>query len=109
MTMHRGQAPHDKEDEMNSTGTRSDWASGAAGAMTGFGILTFALFPFALPLLILTIAAALPFILPLVAFAVLAAILRGTWLGIRAAGRGIRRLPASPTRRPRRMSEAVCS
>jgi hypothetical protein len=84
---------------MNS-GTRSDWASGAAGAMMGLGILTFALFPFALPLLILTFAAALPFILPLVAVAMLAAILRGVWLGIRAAGRGMRRLPAASTRQP---------
>ena len=58
-----------------------------------------AFFPFALPILILTVAATLPLVLPLVVVAAVAALLRGTWLGMRAAGRGIRRHWPSRTRR----------
>ncbi len=84
---------------MDSVSSHSDWFSGTAAAATGLGVLTLALFPFALPVLVLTIAATLPLVLPLVVVAGVAAILRGTWLGIRAAGRGIRRLQPSRTRR----------
>ena len=82
---------------MDSAGSRSDWVSGTAAVATGLGVLTFAL-PLALPFLILTIVATLPLALPLVAVAAVAAILTGTWLGIRAAGRGIRRLRRPPGR-----------
>ena len=86
---------------MNSADSHSDLVSGTAAAATGFGVVTFAFFPFALPLLILTVAAALPLILPLVVVGVVVAILKGTSHGIRAAGRGARRLWASGTsRRP---------
>ena len=77
---------------MNFADSHSDWLAGAGGAAAGVGILTFALFPFAVPMLLLTIVAALPFVLPLLALAVIALILAATWLGIRAAGRGILRL-----------------
>jgi hypothetical protein len=77
---------------MGSTGSGSEWFSGTAAAATGMGILTMALFPFAIPIVLLTIAATLPFVLPLIVVAAVAAILTGAWLGIRAAGRGIRRL-----------------
>ena len=62
---------------------------------------TFVLFPLALPCLGLVIVAALLLALPLLALAAVAAVLTGTWLGIRAAGRGLRRLrrPALPETR----------
>ena len=82
---------------MGSTGSGSDWFSGNAAA-AGMGILTMALFPFAIPLVLLTIAAVVPLALPLIAVAAVAAILTGAWLGIRAAGRGIRRLVRGPGR-----------
>ncbi|MGH2985550.1 MAG: hypothetical protein ACRDLO_02545 [Solirubrobacterales bacterium] len=84
---------------MDSAGSRSDWVFGTAAAATGVGILTFALFPLAIPIVVLTIVATLPFALPLIAVAAIAAILIGAWLGIRAAGRGIRRLGRGPGRR----------
>jgi hypothetical protein len=62
--------------------------------MTGLGVLPFALFPLAVPLLILTIVGTLPVVLPLVAFAAVAAILTGAGIGIGAGGRGVRRLLA---------------
>ncbi len=84
---------------MDSVGSHTNWFSGIAAAATGLGVLTFAFFPFALPILILTVAATLPLVLPLVVVAAVAALLRGTWLGMRAAGRGIRRHWPSRTRR----------
>lgn len=77
---------------MDSAGSRSDWVSGTAAATTGVAVLTFALFPLAIPIVVLTIIATLPLALPLIAIAAIAAILTGAWLGIRAAGRGIRGL-----------------
>jgi hypothetical protein len=77
---------------MGSTGSLSDWFSGIAGATTGLGILTFAFAPLAIPIVLLTVVAALPLALPLIAIAAIAAILTGTWRAIRAAARGIRRL-----------------
>ncbi len=82
---------------MNSADSHPDLVSGAAAAATGFGVVTFAFFPFALPLLILTVAATLPLVLPLVVVAAVAAIITGAWRGIRAAGRGTRRLWATAT------------
>ena len=88
---------------MDSVSAHSDWLPPAPPQRRrALGVLTFALFPFALPVLVLTIAATLPLVLPLVVVAGVAAILRGTWLGIRAAGRGIRRLqPLSDAPEPR--------
>jgi hypothetical protein len=65
------------------------------------GMVTFILFPFALPCLGLIIVAGLLLALPLLALVAVAAILTGTWLGIRAAGRRLRRLrrPALPETR----------
>ena len=83
---------------MGSTGSGSDWVSGTAAAATGAGILTMALFPLAIPMVVLTIVAVLPFALPFIAVAAIAAILRGAWLGVRAAARGIRRLVRGPGR-----------
>ena len=74
---------------MSSTGSGSDMFSGIAAAATGMGILTFALFPFAVPLLLLTVVAGLVLALPLLALAAIAAILAGARLGVRAAARGI--------------------
>ena len=74
---------------------------GTAAMTAAIGMVTFILFPFALPCLGLIIVAALLLALPLLALVAVAAILTGTWLGIRAAGRGLRRLrrPALPETR----------
>jgi hypothetical protein len=62
------------------------------------GILTLALFSLAIPMVLLTIVAVLPFAITLIAVAPIAAILTGAWLGVRAAGRGIRWLGRGPGR-----------
>ena len=77
---------------MGSTGSRSDWFSGTAAATTGLGILTFTFAPLAIPIVLLTIVAALPLALPVIALAMISAIFVGAWRGIRAAGQSIRRL-----------------
>jgi hypothetical protein len=66
------------------------------------GILTFALFPFALPGLVLVVATGLVLALPLLLIALVGALLAGAWFGIRAAGRGISR-----TRRELKAPETV--
>jgi hypothetical protein len=81
---------------MNSTDSYPELFSGIAAVAAGGGILTFVLFPLAVPMLLLTIAAALPLVLPVIAVALVGAILKGAWVGIRAAGRGIRRLTHRP-------------
>jgi hypothetical protein len=45
------------------TTSAADTASGIAAALTGLGILTIALFPFAIPIALLTAAFAAPFLL----------------------------------------------
>jgi hypothetical protein len=80
---------------MSSTGSRSDWVSGAAATATGTGILMFTLFPLAIPLVGLTIVTMLLVALPLIALAAVVAILIGTWFVIRAAGRAVQRLHRS--------------
>ena len=77
---------------MDSDSSRSDWIFGITGVATGIGVLTFALFPLALPIVILTIVATLPLLLPVVVLGAAAAILTGMWFAIRGAGRGFRRL-----------------
>jgi hypothetical protein len=77
---------------MESDNSRSDWIFGITGVATGIGVLTFALFPLALPIVILTIVWTLPLLAPLIVLGAAAAILAGAWLAIRTAGRGVRRL-----------------
>ncbi len=50
---------------MNFADSHSDWILGAGAAAAGAGLLTFVLFPLAIPMLLLTIVAVLPFVLPL--------------------------------------------
>jgi len=77
---------------MNSTGTRSEWVNGTAAVGTGLGVLTFALFPLAIPFVILTIVALLPLAAPLVVVAAVGAVLAGVWIVLRMIARGARRL-----------------
>jgi hypothetical protein len=93
--------PRMKEAEMDSAGSRDDWVSGTAAAATGLGVLTFALFPLALPIVALTIVATLPLAVPLVVPAAVGAILSGMWLGVRTLARAVRLL-----RRPARGGRA---
>jgi hypothetical protein len=74
---------------MDASHSWSDIVDNIVETVTGLGLITLVLFPFAVPMLGLTIVAVLVLALPL---AVVAAILTGTWLGMRAAGRRIRRL-----------------
>ncbi len=70
----------------------SDGALGAFATLTGLGVVTLALAPLALPILILTLAALLPLAVPLIVLAIPVAIV----LAIRAAYRRL-----MPTRRDR--------
>jgi hypothetical protein len=81
---------------MDSKLSWSEFVDSIAGMVVGVGLFLFVLFPFAVPALALTIAAVLVLALPLVALGAVAAILTGMWLGIRATGRGIRRLRRPP-------------
>ena len=67
--------------------------SGASVALVGLGIVTFALFPLALPILILTAAATIPLLLPVVAIGLVLAVVAAPILLVRrlSGGRGSRR------------------
>jgi hypothetical protein len=70
-----------------ATPSAADTASEVGGVLIGFGILTMALFPFALPILLLTAAFAAPLVLlPLVA-ALPFAVVAGVVLAVRRLGR----------------------
>ena len=88
---------------MKTASSRSEWVTGAGAAAAGLGVLMFALFPLALPFVILTIAAVVPLLLPLVGLAAIA----GAWLGLRSAGQGMRRFDGS--RRARQLKRARAS
>jgi hypothetical protein len=92
---------------MGSNDSYPELFSGIAAVGAAGGILTFALFPFAVPMLLLTLAAVLPLALPVIALAVVGAILAGVWLGVRAAGRGIRRLSHRSTHPGATRAQAV--
>lgn len=77
---------------MNTASSWSDWVTGAGAVAAGLGVLMFALFPLAMPLVILTVVAVLPLLVPMVALAAIAAIFWGVWLGARSAGRAVRGL-----------------
>jgi hypothetical protein len=81
---------------MDSTNSRSEWVSGTAAVATGLGVLTVALFPLAIPILILTIVALIPLAAPLVVVAAVGAIFAGVWILLRTIGRGARRLARRP-------------
>jgi hypothetical protein len=75
--------------------------SGASVAQVGAGVVTFALAPLALPILILTVVAVIPLLLPVLALGLMAAIVT---VPIRLA-RGLRR----PTVRPPRPNAQLVS
>jgi hypothetical protein len=81
-----------EETKVDSNPSWADILDSITSMATGLGLLTFILFPFALPLVFLTIAATLPLLVPLALLGALAALLWGVRIGTRAAGRGIRRL-----------------
>jgi hypothetical protein len=77
--------------------------SEVGGLMTGLGVISFALFPFAVPLIALTALAALPLVL-------LAVLLLPIWLLARGVSRQLRRIErtragrrADAEREPRRV------
>jgi hypothetical protein len=77
---------------MDADHSWSDLVDNIVETVTGLGLITLVLFPFAVPMLGLTILAVLLLALPLVALAAVVAILAGAWLGIRAGGRRVRSL-----------------
>lgn len=78
-------------------GTAVSWI---AAALTAGGTVTFALFPFAIPMLVLTAAFAAPLvILPLV-LALPVGLIAGVVLAIRATVRRLRRLRPAPSQPP---------
>jgi hypothetical protein len=79
---------------MDSHHSWTDVFDTIAPLAVGLGMLTFIIVPFALPLLLLTAAAALPLLAPVVVLGIIGAMIWGVALAIRAAGRGIRRLGA---------------
>jgi hypothetical protein len=101
-------------DSARTTPATADTAAGIAAAVTGIGLIIFALFPLAIPFLLLTAAFAAPLVLLLLAAALPLAFLAGIVLAIRGIGRRLRgrsgsRAPAartqsatSPTARERR-------
>jgi hypothetical protein len=67
----------------------------------GGGILLMALFPLALPIVILTLVALLPLAVPLIAIGLLAGVVALPVMLIRKLGPSLRRLrPSRPRRRP---------
>jgi len=63
--------------------TRSDVVEEASAWATGGGVLTFALFPFVLPILLLTVAFVLPFALAGLAIALVVAVVAAPILLVR--------------------------
>jgi hypothetical protein len=62
-------------------------ASAIAGAITGVGVVTMALFPFAIPILLLTAAFTAPLVLAVALAALPVAIVAGVARAMRAIGR----------------------
>lgn len=60
---------------------------GVSGTLVGLGVVTMALFPLALPILILTGIATVPLLIPLVPIAIVVALVVATTSAIRALGR----------------------
>jgi hypothetical protein len=87
--------------------TGSDWVLGISALGVGLAVLTMGLFPFAIPIVVLTIAVLIPLALPVIALGVLAAVGLVVWLVIRTAGRAVARLIGRParTRAPRKRAE----
>ena len=77
---------------MNPAASRTETTFGAAVVTTGLGVVTLALFPFAVPILVLTVVALVPLLLPVILLAAAGAIVVLLWLGLRLFGRGIRHL-----------------
>jgi hypothetical protein len=75
---------------MDSSESQLNGTVGALAVVAGIGVLTLALFPLALPFLILTAVATVPLVLPLLVPVVLVMVIVGIWKGARALGRGIR-------------------
>jgi hypothetical protein len=71
----------------------------------GGGIILVALFPLALPILILTLVAVLPLVVPLLALGLLAGVVAVPVMLIRKLGPSVRKL--RPTRRRQRPSETA--
>jgi hypothetical protein len=90
----------DKEIEMERNGL-AETTFGIGTALTGLGVLTFALAPLALPILILTLASLVPLLAVGVAVAIPIALIAGAVMAIRAIGRHGRPSAARPADRRR--------
>jgi hypothetical protein len=59
----------------NESTAHMEVVSGASAALVGLGIVTVSLFPLALPILILTVAATIPLLVPVAAIGLILAVL----------------------------------
>ena len=102
--MHR--APNDPR----STEAAATWTTGVAGVLTATGVLLFALFPLAIPFLLLTAVFTAPLLLPALVVAIPVGLVALVVLAVRAvATRRRGRLVAATTTRPPRSVAAVHS
>jgi membrane protein implicated in regulation of membrane protease activity len=80
--------------DQSTAHSSAEVVSGASVALVGLGIVTFALFPLALPILILTAAATIPLLLAVVAVGLVLVVIAAPILLVRRLvrrGRGSRR------------------
>jgi hypothetical protein len=92
---------------MERNGT-AETVFGISTGLSGLGILTFALAPLALPILILTIAALVPLLAVGLVVAIPVGVIAGVWVAIRAIGRRVRSA-ARPADRDRRRGLRVAA
>ena len=85
--------------------TAAELAEEASAWAVGAGIITMALFPLALPILLLTAAAAIPLLLLGLAVALVAAVVAGPLLLVRRLGRAIRAAAARRVAEPGRQGD----
>ena len=97
--------------------TAGDIASGTAAPLVGLGVLTVAVFPFSIPILLLTVAFTVPLVILSAALLLPVALVAGAVAGVRrlvgrlrrrpSASRGRSHAAAEQTAAPRRPRELV--
>jgi hypothetical protein len=85
--------------------TAAELAEEASAWAVGAGIITMALFPLALPIILLTAAAAVPLLLLSLAVALVVAVVAGPLLLLRRLGRAIRVAAARRAAEPGRQGD----
>jgi hypothetical protein len=89
---------------LRGAGTAGDIASGTAAALAGLGVLTVALFPISIPILLLTVAFTVPLVIFGAALLLPVALVAAAVVGVRRLGRLLWRRPSA--RRGRALAAA---